>query len=670
MEHLDAPLLDQNVVWTVESILHRINVSFQNCLTPQSPQAPQPPHITLPLRMHQKALLHAMEERERASIDGIPYRNTHSYTNYAVLGDEVGSGKSLTVLAYISQMKSRPFSNPVQTKLYPNSHGNFFTVYKKEYKQSNGPNLIVVPHTIYRQWQEYCKKQTTLKVFYAKTQKSIDTLLKETVPTELSGIVNGTSVHSDAFVAMLKEIKESDIVLVGNTLYHQLQTAAKKCGIYWRRVFIDEADSIHIPSGNASLLCPFVWFITATWPNFLFDGHTIRPRMLEYYESHPELFTHELGQWLREEVGIESYTGGGIGRSTLLRSRSSRWLQEFYSTNMLRGMVLLVCSSSFLQESRQMPPIVYTTLLCEQPATHRALRGIVNTVIQSMLHAGNVEGALQELGVSTNTSTNLIEAVTKEREKELDRLKKTLAFKETMEYATQQSKELALATLQSKIHSVEEQLKTFRERLTNLNSEDCPICYEDPRKHSGTLTPCCHRIFCGGCIVQSLTRTPYCPMCRATIRPNQLVQLVEVEAKVPKKEVVLLTKQKQLLDFLKKEPNSRVLVFSRYENPFMYLEQGCTNEGIPYHTLRGNKDTIASTIRSFERGEKRVLFLSTDSCGVGLNLVSATHVVLFHAMTPEEEKQVVGRAYRLGRTEPLQVIRLLHDGESISNIQT
>jgi SNF2 family DNA or RNA helicase len=142
------------------------------------------------------------------------------------------------------------------------------------------------------------------------------------------------------------------------------------------------------------------------------------------------------------------------------------------------------------------------------------------------------------------------------------------------------------------------------------------------------------------------------------------------ETKKPKKkkeESKLLSKPKQLLKFLKENPDARVLVFSRYENPFVALEQGCESEGITYHTLRGNKDVIASTIKSFERGEKRVLFLPTETAGAGLNLVSASHVVLLHAMTPEEEKQVIGRAYRLGRTDVLNVVRLVHEGESISN---
>jgi SNF2 family DNA or RNA helicase len=233
-----------------------------------------------------------------------------------------------------------------------------------------------------------------------------------------------------------------------------------------------------------------------------------------------------------------------------------------------------------------------------------------------------------------------------------------------MDYATPAAKEQALNSLKTKINSVEEQLKTFRERLSA--SEDCPICYEDPKAAAATLTPCCHRIFCGECILNSLTRRLACPMCRAPIQTNQLIRLVDEKKKSPKKvETKLLSKSKQLMKFLKENPDAKVLVFSRYENPFVSLEKDCDTIGISYQTLRGNKDVIANTVKSFETGEKRVLFLPTQTAGAGLNLVSATHVVLLHAMTPEEEKQVIGRAYRLGRQEVLKVVRLLHEGENI-----
>jgi hypothetical protein len=383
-----------------------------------------------------------------------------------------------------------------------------------------------------------------------------------------------------------------------------------------------------------------------------------------------ESFTPELGEWLNEEIVQKLNNGSenGNGRTTLMNTRSSRWLEQYHSYHLLRGMVVLLCSKSFLKESRKMPNILEKHILCKQPVSHRILKGFVNSTIQTMLHAGNIEGALHELGVPTNTTLNLVEIVTIEKEKELERLKKVFTFKESMEYSTAQSKEAALEILRGKIASIELQLKTFRERLLNITIEDCPICYENPRENSGTLTPCCHRIFCGGCILNSLTRTMACPMCRTSIQPSQLTQLVEVSSTLKiasSTENELLSKQKQLLKILKDEPNARVLIFSRYENPFLYLERDCDIEGITYTTLRGNKDMIASTIRSFEKGEKRVLFLSTEFAGAGLNLVSATHVILLHAMTMEEQKQVIGRAYRLGRTDDLTVIHLLHEGETL-----
>jgi SNF2 family DNA or RNA helicase len=55
--------------------------------------------------------------------------------------------------------------------------------------------------------------------------------------------------------------------------------------------------------------------------------------------------------------------------------------------------------------------------------------------------------------------------------------------------------------------------------------------------------------------------------------------------------------------------------------------------------------------------------MNSRELGVGLNIVAATDVVIYHALNQEEEKQVVGRALRMGRTAPLTVHKLLHEGE-------
>lgn len=661
--------------WSTISVLKTIDMSFRNLITEKSPQSSQPSHITVPLKPHQRALLYAIAEREQACMNGIQYKNTLTYSNYGVLGDEVGTGKSLTILSYISYLKDmkasnlssqKPPTNTIVNMLCPNSRKFFFTVYKKEVEATEGPCLLVVPHTIYRQWQDYCKKQTTLDVFFAKSNKDLPSFNNNSVSVE------NQTIYQEKQNAFLKKVRESDAVLVSNTLYGELQRIADNESIQWKRVFIDEVDSIYISGGTAKPKTAFTWFISATWPNFILEGLYIRPLLLEYYKQNLENFTPELGEWLNEEI-VQKLNNGSensYGRTTYMNIRSTRWLEQYHSDHLLRGMIVLLCSKSFLKESRKMPNILEKHILCKQPVSHRILKGFVNSTIQTMLHAGNIEGALQELGVPTDTTLNLIEIVTIEKEKELERLKKIFVFKESMDYSTAQSKEAALEILRGKIASIELQLKTFRERLLNITIEDCPICYENPRENSGTLTPCCHRIFCGGCILNSLTRTMACPMCRSSIQPSQLTQLVEassVSKTVSSTENELLSKQKQLLKLLKDEPNARVLIFSRYENPFLHLERDCDIEGITYTTLRGNKDMIASTIRSFEKGEKRVLFLSTEFAGAGLNLVSATHVILLHAMTMEEQKQVIGRAYRLGRTEDLTVIHLLHEGETLHN---
>ena len=206
-------LLDTNY-WTADNILYTLDIGFRNQLTDASPKVAQPTEILIPLRDHQRAVIAAMEERERVSVEGIPYHSTRTYTNYGVLGDEVGSGKSLTVLSYIARMKHTQINKVSKSTLISSSRSHFFTIYAKEYTFDASPNLILVPHTIFRQWQEYCKKQTTLNVFYVKSSKDISILFSYTEEAR------------EKRQELLQSIRSADVVLVSNTLYGELQTAA------------------------------------------------------------------------------------------------------------------------------------------------------------------------------------------------------------------------------------------------------------------------------------------------------------------------------------------------------------------------------------------------------------------------------------------------------------
>jgi SNF2 family DNA or RNA helicase len=79
--------------------------------------------------------------------------------------------------------------------------------------------------------------------------------------------------------------------------------------------------------------------------------------------------------------------------------------------------------------------------------------------------------------------------------------------------------------------------------------------------------------------------------------------------------------------------------------------------------LKGNKDVIQAALTQFEKGKLQCLLLNSTVMGAGLTITAATHVILLHAMNIEEEKQILGRAYRMGRKEPLHVYRLVHADE-------
>ena len=79
--------------------------------------------------------------------------------------------------------------------------------------------------------------------------------------------------------------------------------------------------------------------------------------------------------------------------------------------------------------------------------------------------------------------------------------------------------------------------------------------------------------------------------------------------------------------------------------------------------MRGNKDHVSNVLSQFEKGDVKILLMNSATAGVGMDLKSATHVILMHAMRKEEERQIIGRAMRLGRTAPLNLIRLLHEEE-------
>ena len=633
---------------SVSKSMSVLNEAYLHSLISDSPQVEQPADIKVSLRSHQKAVLYEMERRERELSKGMDMSGATLYSRFSFLGDGVGVGKSLMVLGHIARLKNAPMIANIP-KLNVHSTSNIYSLEHVTYAAdlSDAGCLIVVPHTLYRQWQTYIKEQTTLKFLGVQTKK----------------------VMEDE--NLMAKICAADLVLVSNTLYGQLQDYVDAHKLLWKRVFYDEADTLHLPSTRPRPTARFSWLISASWPNLLFPNvshymtHIVLNQMINNQTISGKPLDPTMKEFLQKQ--LQQSTTATYTYTRFYFMSTAFFRDMVHSGNEFRGRLVLRCREEFVKESITLPPIQIRNILCRTSLLQQVVAHAIPADVRNLLHAGDIQGALQHLGVKSEESKSLVEAVSENRTKELDRLKKTYDFKASLEYSTPQAKEAALSLLKTRIASLEEQIKGLKERIENYKDEMCPICFDESQ--SPTLTPCCSRIFCAGCILTSLTRQTTCPLCRAQINATGLRNLateplpVANEIVDPNKPPESLKKTEQLLELIKKTPNAKFLVFSRYDNPFLQIAQEIEALKVSVKHLRGNKDVIASTLKGFQKGETKVLLLNSIQAGAGLNITAATHVILLHAMTHEEEKQILGRAYRLGRTEPLEVIRLLHNDE-------
>jgi Zinc finger, C3HC4 type (RING finger)/Helicase conserved C-terminal domain/SNF2-related domain len=633
---------------SVSKSMSVLNEAYLYSLVSDSPQVEQPADIKISLRTHQKAVLYEMERRERELSKGMDMSGATLYSRFSFLGDGVGVGKSLMVLGHIARLKNIPTIANIP-KLNVHSTSNIYSLEHVTYAVdlSDVGCLIVVPHTLYRQWQTYIKEQTTLKFLGVQTKK----------------VMEDTN--------LMANIRAADLVLVSNTLYGQLQDYADAHKLLWKRVFYDEADTLHLPSTRPRPTARFSWLISASWPNLLFPNvshymtHVVLNQMINSQTIAGRPLDPTMKQFLQTQLQHSTTATYTYTRFYFISTAFFR--DMVHSGNEFRGRLILRCREEFVKESITLPPIQIRNILCRTSLLQQVVAHAIPADVRNLLHAGDIQGALQHLGVKSEESKSLVEAVSENRMKELDRLKKTYDFKASLEYSTPQAKEAALSLLKTRIASLEEQIKGLKQRIENYKDEMCPICFDESQ--SPTLTPCCSRIFCAGCILTSLTRQTTCPLCRAQINASGLRNLATAplpavnEIVDPNKPPEPLKKTEQLLELIKNTPNAKFLVFSRYDNPFLQIAQEIEGLKVSVKHLRGNKDVIASTLKGFQKGETKVLLLNSIQAGAGLNITAATHVILLHAMTHEEEKQILGRAYRLGRTEPLEVIRLLHNDE-------
>jgi len=374
----------------------------------------------------------------------------------------------------------------------------------------------------------------------------------------------------------------------------------------WKRFIFDEPTHTKI-SSMRSIVAGFIWFLTAT-PDLL----------LYHYRT------------------------------------ASNFMSSIFSSSMdyhLYQHLIIKNDGQFISLSYRLPALHHIYHTCYQPIVE-IVQHLINENILSMIHAGNIEGAVKALG--GQATSNLIDLVRQEKmfqKKEcMEKMERFTRFQDTTRFEK----------WKGRLQQLEKQEQDMMTRYHILLQQNtCHICFEINRQP--ILLSCCQNLFCGNCVLQWLHQKSTCPLCRRTITPEYMIYIETIDSSSPINDQPLLslplrTKLDTILDIF--DPTSstkRCLIFSNFDESFEPICRLLQEYDISYYIVHGRSEQRHKQIHDFKKGIVQVLFLNSMTYGIGMNLQECTDIILYHTMTEDMETQLIGRAYRIGRTEELRI---------------
>ena len=401
-----------------------------------------------------------------------------------------------------------------------------------------------------------------------------------------------------------------DVIVVTPNFYNSLVSTYENYA--WKRFIFDEAGSITVPSMK-EIIAGFMWFISAT-PNSILEKHSsCNKSFMSKLFRYPPYYYY-----------------------------SNNDIMSTYENQIIKS------SEEMLIQSFTMPQTKYIYYKCHEPL-YRATLGLVNDNISEMIAAGDIKNVIEKLG--GESTDNIIELIRNRKERDLTQFKYLLDNENFLII----SKDKILEN----IHKIESQLKELDERLKDLLNGDCPICCDKLKEPMMETT--CHNMFCTNCILTWLESNRTCPLCRNNICMSNLIHIKSEETpEQEEKETFIknelkLTKFEHISNILKEDSNSKILLFSCHNSTFSNIKNFMQNDNILFKELKGSIHSIENTISDFKNGKIKVLFLNSNYSGSGINFQECTDIIIFHDMSEDLKKQIIGRANRIGRTIPLKV---------------
>ena len=216
--------------------------------------------------------------------------------------------------------------------------------------------------------------------------------------------------------------------------------------------------------------------------------------------------------------------------------------------------------------------------------------------------------------------------------------------------------------------SSETVLVVDQEEMERIRQDDnCSICLCIFDRLSRTS---CNHHFCTDCIVTVLANTPSwraprCPLCRSDPRPLLRIEGPPTEVAVEQEPNRRFSKLDKLVTHLEQiraeDSHAKILVFTQFGGSQEAIAKELGDASIVFSTISGSmtpkqRDRALATFSTDESCS--VFLLSVRSAGAGINISAANHIIIYDVCPNDAlEKQVIGRAWRMGQSRTVHVHR-------------
>jgi hypothetical protein len=586
--------------------------------------------------MHQLALLKQCRTLEDSSYKPINLLNeaqnkrSELKSKFGIIGDIVGSGKTLSILSIISNKKI------LENRLPKMIHKGLVTCHEYSLEDYNvlPYSIIVVPHTIFKQWKETIEECTDLKYVGINNKKSFEEFEKS--------FFDGNNTPK----------LEADIILIASTRYSEFDYLIRDLPYNFSRYFFDEADILKI-SSYATIHASFIWFVSSSYKSLL----NPYPKIVWGNSNGETSDFYSYEHTIRKSIG--GLKNGGYIKNIMAN------IKEF--PNSYKVHLILRNSDEYVRSAFKLQDYLEQIIKCKMPYYLQVLNSNVSQEIMNHINAGDLKGAIDKLDCEKYSECDLIKGVTKDLESKLKNLEIEFEMKSKMVYSSQKNKEDSLAKIFNKINSLKQKITSIHTKLND--STMCAICYDESENTS--VSQCCNTKYCFECISKWLHQKKQCPFCRASLDWKTLILVAET-TKVIKEKIDLFSKLDNLKTIIEKrmtEPKFKMLIFSEYNSSFDVGIIDLLKEfNISYASVMGTANTVNKNIRLYKDYESvnkiDVLLLNANYCANGINLENSTDIVLYHSMNKDTTTQIIGRGQRPGRDSQLHIWKLCYENEA------